>query len=166
MGVNHDWVVAAARRYERPLVAYTARLLGDADRARDVVQDAFLALCKQSEAEVGPRVAPWLFAVCRRRVIDLHRKENRMTALTATADPPSAAPDPAQTTEDHDTAAAVLARLSRLPANQQEAIRLKFLHQFSYREIADVMGLTETHVGVLLHHALKSLRTSFAGSPS
>ena len=166
MGANHDWVTAIARRYERPLVAYVGRLLGDPDRARDVVQEAFLALCRQSESEVGPRVAPWLFAVCRRKAIDITRKETRMTALTATADPPAAGPDPATAAETHDTAAAVLARLGRLPANQQEVVRLKFLHQFSYREIADVTGLTESHVGVLLHTALKSLRTSFAGSKS
>ena len=166
MAESHAWVVAAAGRYERPLRAYVGRLLHDPDRARDVVQDGFLRLCQQSEAEVGGRVAPWLFAVCRRLAIDISRKESRMTALSATADPPSRAPDPAGVAEHADTAAAVLARLGGLPANQQEAVRLRFLHQFSYREVAEVMGLTESHVGVLLHTALKTLRTSFAGELS
>ena len=44
------------------------------------------------------------------------------------------------------------------PASQQEAVRLRFLQSFSYREIAGVMGLTESHVGVLLHTAIKTLR--------
>lgn len=82
-----------------------------------------------------------------------------MTALTA--DPPGRAANPIHALEIADSARAVLDRLAGLPANQQEAVRLRFLQGFSYREIADVMGLTVTHVGVLLHTALKSLRQSF-----
>lgn len=161
MADDREWIVAAARRFERPLLAYVRRLLGDPHRGRDVVQDAFLQLCRQPRAAVEPRLAAWLFTVCRRRAVDILRKENRMTTLSA--DPPAAAAGPADALERKDTAAAVLARLSGLPANQQEAVRLKFLQQFSYREIAEVMGLSESHVGVLLHTALTTLRRSFAG---
>lgn len=157
---DRDWISAAVRRYERPLLAYVRRLLGDPHRGRDVVQDAFLQLCRQSRAEVEPRLAAWLFAVCRRRAVDILRKENRMTSLSA--DPPTAGTDPVDALEARDAAAVALARLARLPANQQEAVRLKFLQQFSYREIAEVMGLSESHVGVLLHTALATLRRSFA----
>ena len=160
MGNDREWIVAAARRYERPLLAYVRRLLGDAHRGQDIVQDAFLQLCKQSRDELEPRLAPWLFAVCRRRVIDVLRKENRMATLST--EPPSPKLGPDEALEKQDTAEAILARLARLPANQQEAVRLKFLQQFTYREIAEVMGLSESHVGVLLHLALKSLRQSFS----
>jgi RNA polymerase sigma-70 factor (ECF subfamily) len=157
---DRDWISAAVRRYERPLLAYVRRLLGDPHRGRDVVQDAFLQLCRQSRTEVEPRLAAWLFVVCRRRAVDILRKENRMASLSA--DPPTAGAGPVDTLEAKDTAAVALARLARLPANQQEAVRLKFLQQFSYREIAEVMGLSESHVGVLLHTALTTLRRSFA----
>ena len=72
---------------------------------------------------------------------------------------------PAEAAETKDGAAAILARLSSLPPQQHEAVRLKFQSQFSYREIGDVMGLSESHVGVLLHQALKSLRLHFSGPP-
>ena len=160
MGNDREWIVAAARRFERPLLAYVSRLLGDPHRGRDVVQDAFLQLCRQPRADVEPRLAPWLFAVCRRRAVDILRKENRMATLST--EPPAAADGPAEAVERTDAAAAVLARLAHLPANQQEAVRLKFLQQFSYREIAEVMGLSESHVGVLIHTALTTLRRSFA----
>ena len=160
MASDREWIVAAARRYERPLLAYVRRLLGDADRGRDVVQDAFLQLCKQDRAAVEPHLAAWLFAVCRRRAVDVLRKENRMTTLSA--EPPSKANGPGEALETKDAAAAVMTRLAALPANQQEAVRLKFQNQFSYREIGEVMGLSESHVGVLIHLALKSLRRSFA----
>jgi RNA polymerase sigma-70 factor (ECF subfamily) len=48
--------------------------------------------------------------------------------------------------------------VERLPANQQEVIRLKFQSGLSYREISRVTGLTVSHVGVLIHTGLKSIR--------
>lgn len=157
---DRDWIVAAARRFERPLVAYVRALLGDRHRSQDIVQEAFLELCRRPRAEVEPVLARWLFTVCRRRAIDAHRKEHRMTALAA--DPPAPAAGPAEALEAKDTAAAVLDRVAGLPASQREAVRLKFQGQLSYREIAGVMGLSESHVGVLLHTAIKTLRRSFA----
>lgn len=48
------------------------------------------------------------------------------------------------------------------PTNCTKCDSAKFLQQFSYREIAEVMGLSESHVGVLLHQAIKTLRATFA----
>lgn len=159
MTTDREWVLAAVRRYERPLLAYVRRLLPDGDRGRDVVQDAFLQLLRQPRAALEARLAPWLFAVCRRRAIDILRKDHRMPAtLHPVADPPARGPEPAQAAEARDTMCAVIRHLADLPADQNEAVRLRFQNQFSYREIAEVMGLSESHVGVLLHHAMKALR--------
>jgi RNA polymerase sigma-70 factor (ECF subfamily) len=162
MGQDLDWVVAAARRFEKPLLAYVRRLLGDEDRGQDIVQEAFLRLCRQTRSDVEPHLGPWLFAVCRRHVVDVLRKENRMSLLSDAAEPPATRIGPAETVETSDLSRAVLQRLSSFPSSQQEAVRLKFLQQFSYREIAQVMGLSESHVGVLIHTALKKLRQAFA----
>ena len=73
-GVDRQrWLVSALERYERPLVGYAYRLLGDLERARDVVQDTFLRLCQQDRAKLDGRVKEWLFAVCRHRAIDCQR---------------------------------------------------------------------------------------------
>ncbi len=156
---DRDWILAAVDRYERPLLAYVRRLLHNPERSRDVVQDAFLQLCKQSRGQVESHLAAWLFAVSRRRAIDLLRKDTRMLATTELlAEPTARDPDPEHRAEQRDSAQFVMARLSELPAEQGEAVRLKFQNQFTYREIAQIMGLSESHVGVLLHTALKTLR--------
>jgi RNA polymerase sigma-70 factor (ECF subfamily) len=159
--MTDDWITTAVSRYEAPLRLYATRLLGDADRAGDMVQDAFLQLCRQPRAEVEPKLGPWLFAVVRRRVVDLVRKEHRMTALDELP-LPAREMGPADRAETNDSARKLLVKLHDLPAKQHEAVRLKFQNQFSYREIAEVMGLSESHVGVLLHQALKSLRAGMA----
>ncbi len=43
------WLRAVLDRYERPLLRYATRLVGDADRARDVVQDVFIRLVEKGD---------------------------------------------------------------------------------------------------------------------
>src|SRR5687768_5066094 len=67
---NCDWVRRAVARFERPLVRYTLHVTGDAERARDVVQEAFLRLCDQDPGRVGPHLTEWLYTVTRNLAID------------------------------------------------------------------------------------------------
>lgn len=48
--------------------------------------------------------------------------------------------------------------LGLLPEKEQEVVRLKFQEGMKYREIADVTGLSVSHVGVLIHTAIQRLR--------
>jgi RNA polymerase sigma-70 factor (ECF subfamily) len=158
-----DWVIEAVRRFEKPLLVYVGRMLGGDERARDVVQEAFLQLCKCDRAEVEPKMPAWLFAVCRNRARDLLRKEKRMSALDeAVLDARPAetnhAPDPACVAEAKETGDRVFALLAALPPRSQEVVRLKFEHQLSYKEIGEVTGLSVGNVGFILHTALAKLR--------
>jgi RNA polymerase sigma-70 factor (ECF subfamily) len=158
------WVLDALTRYERPLTLYAQRLLGDGERARDVVQDTFLRLCGQGEADLDGRLAEWLFTVCRNRALDVLRKEGRMTRLDDdhARTQLSAEPDPALAVEQADTSRIALRMLEGLPPNQREVLRLKFQNGFSYREISRISGLSVTNVGFLIHTGLKTLRKRLA----
>src|SRR3954466_8617317 len=75
---NHrEWVLAALDQYERRLLRYAQRLLGEADESRDVVQFVFLRLCDQSPDKIGDRLAQWLYTVCRNRAMDALRCRER-----------------------------------------------------------------------------------------
>jgi RNA polymerase sigma-70 factor (ECF subfamily) len=166
---DRQWVRAAVGRFEGPLTLYAARLLGDADRARDVVQDAFLKLCGQGRGAVEPHLAEWLFTVCRNRALDVLRKEGRMTRLGEDRMQlrPSAEPGPPEVAERRDAAREVLRLVEALPANQREVIRLKFQNGFSYREISRISGHSVANVGYLIHTGLKTLRAQLAdGRPA
>ncbi|MSU51745.1 MAG: sigma-70 family RNA polymerase sigma factor, partial [Opitutus sp.] len=63
---------------QAPLTRYAARLLGDPDRARDVVQDAFVKLMAQPQDSLDGHAVEWLFTVCRHRALDVLRKEARV----------------------------------------------------------------------------------------
>lgn len=166
-GVTTDaeWITAVMDQHAEALVRYTARLTPDLDTARDVVQDAFLRLCRADRDAIGERVDLWLFTVCRNRAFDLYRKDRRMTPLTeaATRTRPSADPGPEAAALNLDNRGRLLALLATLSDRQQEVVRLKFQHELSYAEIAQVTGLSVANVGYLLHMALKRLREVAAG---
>lgn len=160
-----DWGAIIAQ-YQEPLCRYAARLVGDADRGRDVVQDAFARLCGTAAPPVNGKVVEWLYTVCRSRALDVRAKEARMSSLTeehaqAVVD---RAANPTAAAEQRETAASALAALATLPERQQELVRLKFEHNLSYKQIAAVTGLTVTNVGYLLHTTLQQLRARLADS--
>ena len=156
---------AALARYEAPLVRYALGFTDDLETARDVVQDTFLRLCEQPPGAVDGHLARWLFTVCRNRALDVRRRSNRMTTCTETTEAEldrrsasGAAPTPADAADIRERAANALDLLADLPPNQREVVRLKFQHQMSYQEIADVTSLSVGNIGFLLHTALRTLR--------
>ena len=71
---------------------------------------------------------------------------------------PSACPTPRKTLEQAELVTRMLQCLDRLTRSQREAIRLRFQNNLSYKEIAQVMDVSATNVGFLLHMGLKKLR--------
>ena len=160
------WISTVLEEHERGLLAYASRMLGDADRARDVVQDTFLRLWEADRDAVEGFEARWLFKVCRNRALDVLRKEGRMSPLTD--EQMKVRPNRADAPDDRprrtEQAGELHEWLDKLPRRQQEVLRLKFQANLSYREISDVMDLTVSNVGVLIHTAIKSIRDHIAAS--
>lgn len=157
---NQSWITEAMAKYERALLAYAMRLVRDRERARDVVQDTFLRLCRQPREKVEENLGAWLYRVCRNRAFDSLRKGDRMKTLNPDMEQtlPAEATSPARQVETEQQLTTALQFLARLPENQQEVIRLKLEHELSYREISEVTGLSVSNVGFLIHTGLKTIR--------
>jgi len=163
---NAGFVEAAIAQHQPALTRYAARLLDDHDRARDIVQDTFTRLLAQPVESVDGHVAEWLFAVCRHRALDVLRKEGRMKRFEegelervhTDTQRPGRAMEVAETHEQ------LLRLIDRLPANQQEVIRLKFQNGFSYKEISRITELSMGNVGFLIHTAVQRLRREWAAA--
>ena len=156
------WVMEAVVAFEARLLRYAADLVGPA-LARDVVQDTFLRLCDQDPSKVQGHLAAWLFTVCRNRALELRRKLKRLTPLESERGAPT----------QHGPDVAVLHRealervreaLSTLPEREHELVRLKFDGELSYKEIAEVTGLSVSNVGFILHGAVQRMRASMEQS--
>jgi RNA polymerase sigma-70 factor (ECF subfamily) len=162
---NTGFLERTFAEHAAPLTRYATRLLhGDADRARDVVQDTFVKFMAQPVAAVEGHVVEWLFTVCRHRSLDVLRKEGRVSRFAEGQAERVVAGEarPGRGLEAEETQASLLALIEKLPANQQEVVRLKFQSGFSYKEISRITELSVTNVGFLIHTAVTKLRSEFA----
>jgi RNA polymerase sigma-70 factor, ECF subfamily len=158
---RREWIEAMVDCYQRPLLAYACRLLGgDHARAQDAVQETFLRLCREDQVAIESRVAAWLFSVCRTRVIDLQRATGR--AMNSIEQMPliDARPDASMIAESAEQRSRLAMLVESLSPRQQEVIRLRLQAELSYREIAEITGMTVSNVGFHLHAAVRSLRES------
>jgi RNA polymerase sigma-70 factor (ECF subfamily) len=155
-----NWLVSVVERFEGPLVRYAARITGDLERGRDVVQETFMRLCREPAVATSDHLGQWLFTVCRRLAIDVRRKETRMnTQLEVTAVCEAPTREFGQSgMEEREYMSNLVRQLARLPANQQEVVRLKFQEGMAYKQIAEITGLSVSNVGYLLHVAVNALR--------
>jgi len=166
------WILGTLTRFERRLCLYAFRILGDLERARDVVQETFLELCRKDRAQLEGHLAEWLFTVCKNRALDVRAKEKPMQhvkkAIETGSDPidametaatgRTAESDPARIVEQTEEQGRVAQMLETLPDKQREVLYLKFQQGLSYKEISRVTGWSVGNVGFLIHTGMKTLR--------
>jgi RNA polymerase sigma factor (sigma-70 family) len=165
---DSSWISSVLAEFEQPLTRYAAHITGDIERAREIVQDTFLKLCRQKPANIRGHLAQWLYTVCRNRALDVLRKERRMTGISdARLELQThSGPDAPSALEKEEQLEDVLKILTALPANQQEVIRLKFQGDLSYTEISRITKLTVSNVGFLIHTGLKTIREKVRAQPA
>jgi RNA polymerase sigma factor (sigma-70 family) len=163
-----SWIQSVLEEYEKPLTHYAAHITRDPERAREVVQDTFLKLCRQKPAQIRNHLAQWLYTVCRNRALDVLRKERRMTGISDAqlSLQTHSGPQVSGALEQEEQLADILNILGTLPANQQEVLRLKFQGDLSYLEISQITNLSVSNVGFLIHTGLKTIREKVQIEPA
>lgn len=151
---------SAMDQHQGRLIGFAARITGDLESARDVVQDTFLRLCAQDLDEIADHLPAWLFKVCRNRALDVRRKEGPLEPLddASAGSTHGVSVDPHQLLELSDTARIVLAAIAELPAAQQEVLRLRFQEELSYKEISAITQHSVSSVGFLIHTGIQRIR--------
>ena len=151
-----EWIRSAMDQHQGRLIRFAARITGDLESARDVVQDTFLRLCREKPSDVADHLAAWLFRVCRNRALDVRKKERSLTPLAQRDERRTEGREnPHGVLELDEATRLVLAALDGLPPTQQEVLRLRFLEELSYKEIASITGHSIGNVGFLVHTGIK-----------
>ncbi len=156
---QQDFLLNTLEQFERPLTAYAMRTLGgDLHAARDIVQHAFLQLCKQKPADIEHKLAPWLYSVCRNRIADQRKsKSYQATPLDDFDAIDFKAVDPAEQLELADVLQLIRQLISGLAESERDVIEL-WSHGLETIEIANILEKQPGTVRVSLHRAIKRLR--------
>ena len=156
-------------RYQRPVLSLIYRMVHDPVLAEDLAQEAFVrAYQRLDRYQPGRKFSSWLFKVAHNRTIDhLRRKQPVEVDLEAQADDGQSSWEVLEADEDAasphrhlemgETARSISGALADLRDNYREVLVLRFEHELSYQEIADVTGASLSSVKVQLHRARKAL---------
>ena len=142
------------------LVFKVARAFAPSDADRDdLVQEILLQLWRSLPRFEGKaKESTWIYRVALNTALAWHRGENKhrtaQNSLPAIEELPE--PDDLAAREREELVARLYAAIRRLP-RVDAALVLLYLDDLSYREMAEVLGLSETNVGVKLNRARKTL---------
>jgi len=146
--------------YWRPILAFSTRLLHDGEAADDVAQETFLRVWI-NRGEIQPRqLRAYIFRVARNLVVDETRKRGvraRAVGIPLTMQRPD------QVVERGEQHEAIRHAVDALPPRRREAFILAYLHELSYKEAAEVLGVSVATVKNHVAMALVDLRRSLAG---
>jgi RNA polymerase sigma-70 factor (ECF subfamily) len=134
---------------------------GRAPLAQDLAQESFLQLHRTAWGTLPPgEVRFWLYRVARNLAINEFRKTNtryRLFDRVVEAMRP-AARNPEQEYETRERKELVLEMLQTLPEDQRAALLLREQEELSYREIGEVLSISESKVKVDIFRARATLR--------
>lgn len=161
---------ALYRKYVAQVYNYAVYELRDHHEAEDATERTFLAAlaglprfeerARPEDGEGASTFRLWLFRIARNVVAERHRSTARhpqasLDAAAAIAAPATDGPEAA--TIARDEADAAWHAVARLDGDRRQAVVLRFVHELSTAEIAEILGRTEGAVRVLLHRALRSV---------
>jgi RNA polymerase sigma-70 factor (ECF subfamily) len=158
------------RKHERTILAVLRRYAGGEDDARDLAQRAFLRGFEAARRSSWLRVRgplpfrAWLIRLAvnlgKTHLRDLRRWRR---APESAAEEVSVPAEGSASMERLQREQAVRAAVLELPRRQREVLTLRIDAELPFRDIADVLGITENNAKVHFHHAAKRLRELVVG---
>jgi len=132
-----------------------------ADDCQDLVQEILLQVWRSLAQFQGRASATtWSYRVALNTALGWHRKERRRRAhqqpLVDVEDSSPASAQAAQQLGQREMVERLYAAIRQLPKGDA-ALILLFLDDLSYRQMAEVLGISESNVGVKLNRAKKAL---------
>ncbi len=137
------------------LFAYLLRMTGERQLAVDLVQESFLRyLRRYGSRDGGSR--PLLYAIARNAALDAIGRQNTIQGEIDTCEDPGNSPE--QQVIQRQAVTRLLEAIAQLVPRDRELISLVATADLTYREIADIMNMSETNVKVRVHRARTKLR--------
>jgi len=128
--------------------------LKDEERANDIVQDSYEKLWMFVTEIEFSNAKSWLFKTAYNKMIDIIRKEKRMTALEDVHEK-----DYINDLQYSDLNELLHEALERLPEQQKTSVILRDYEGYSYKEIADITGQSEAQVKINIYRGRLTLRS-------
>jgi RNA polymerase sigma-70 factor, ECF subfamily len=159
------------QKYRRPMVSFMYRMSHNAAAAEDLAQEVFLRVYRSRENyEASAKFTTWLYRIATNLAVNhardtRHERPEHMVSLDEpdedtglTVDVPDGSATAEEVIMKRERMAAIRQRVQALPERQRTAVIMHKYQQMDYRQIADVLKLSESATKSLLFRAYETLR--------
>ena len=162
-------------KYTEPLYSHAFYKVSDAELAKDLVQETFLAAAENIESfkkESTPKT--WLMAILNNKIIDFYRSKNKLAQPTEPQDfsqffnehkewhshkkPMSWNNEDRSLLDDSEFQQILKDCLKALPAQWSTCVKLKFLTEKKGKEICQELEISPSNYWQIIHRAKLQLR--------
>ncbi|QOJ22786.1 MAG: sigma-70 family RNA polymerase sigma factor [Gammaproteobacteria bacterium] len=145
------------------------KILGDWDRADDVIHDAYLKIrvCSDNKSEVKQPIA-YLFQTVRNMAIDQYRRSVFELDLFDSEEEGFLVPDKLRTPDIYlmhfQSLDLIIVALSELPERTRRVFELYRIEGYTQRMIAEELQISVSLVNILIHTAIRHCKEALSSS--
>ncbi len=160
------------QKYRRPIVSFMYRMAHNSATAEELAQEVFLRVYRsRGNYEPSAKFSTWLYRIATNLGVNYardtrhERAENTVnldepdTETGQTVDLPDKTPTVEEEILRRERLAAIRQKIEALPERQKMAVLMHKYQQMDYRQIAEVLKLSESATKSLLFRAYETLRT-------
>jgi RNA polymerase sigma-70 factor (ECF subfamily) len=143
---NADAFAGIVEHYQAPIQRYLYRLTGDYELAKDLAQDTFVQAYKnilKTDSELSLRA--WLYRIAENNAKQ-HFRRKKMISFLPFSSPEKEESIPGGRAEETEQSMAIEEALLKIPQKQRTCLVLHFVEGFKYREIAEILEISEEAV--------------------
>lgn len=140
------------------------RITLDSAEAEDIVQDTLIRIWNRREQwDEIENMEAFALTICRNLALDRAEKQenNHLELDEQRMECPDQAPTPLDHAQQHDRIKLVRQLVDSLPEKQRSCVQLRDFEGKPYKEIADILGITEQQVKVNIFRARQTIKQRF-----
>ncbi len=160
------------QKYRRPIISFMYRMAHNSATAEELAQEVFLRVYRsRANYEPSAKFSTWLYRIATNLGVNFardtrHERAENTVNLDEADEETGQTPDLADKTPTveeeilrRERLAAIRQKVEALPERQKMAVLMHKYQQMDYRQIADVLKLSESATKSLLFRAYETLRT-------
>jgi RNA polymerase sigma-70 factor (ECF subfamily) len=165
---SFDYLV---QKYRRPMVNFMYRMAHNAAAAEDLAQEVFLRVYRsRSSYEASAKFTTWLYRIATNLAVNhardtRHERPENMVSMDepdeetgTTMDLPDTSPSVEEKLVRQERLRAIRQKVESLPERQRLAVIMHKYQQMDYKQIGEVLKLSESATKSLLFRAYETLR--------
>ena len=142
-----DVFTEIVEKYQVPILRYLFRLTGNYQLAQDLAQDTFIQAYKSIlKTNSDLKFRAWLYRIATNNALQYHRHKRVLSFLLFDSNKIEEIPSSSDPSEITDEKIVIRETLSKVNPKHRTSLVLHYVEGFKYREIAEILGITEEGV--------------------